>query len=72
LAARLRAALQGWNESVKASVAGQDYPERRVNPDEPPSRDWTTAPEYQPFLAQLQARPEYKPAVTKAGKKKKG
>lgn len=71
LTARLRAALQSWNESVKASVAGKDYPEGRVNPDEPPSRDWTTAPEYQPFLEQLQARPEYKPAVTKAGKKKK-
>ena len=72
LAARLRAALLSWNESVTASVAGRDYPEGRVNPNEPSTRDWITSPEYQPYLAQLQARPEYKPAVTKAGKKKKG
>ena len=72
LAARLRTALLRWNESVKASVAGKDYPEGRVDPKEPPTRDWVTAPEYAPYLKELQARPEYKPAVAKAAKKKKG
>ena len=70
--ARLRTALLAWNASVAASVAGQDYPERQVSPTEPPSRDWTTAPEYQPHLAQLATRPEYQSALApKAGKKKK-
>jgi arylsulfatase A-like enzyme len=72
LAARLRTALLSWNESVKASVAGKDYPEGRVDPKEPPTREWVTAPEYAPYLKELQARPEYKPAVAKAAKKKKG
>jgi arylsulfatase A-like enzyme len=67
LAARLRAALHTWNDSVNASVAGRDYSEGRVDPRHPPPRDWATAPEYQPFLAQLQTRPEYRP---KAAKKK--
>lgn len=69
VAARLQTALLAWNESVNASVAGKDYPEGKVSPKEPASRDWTTAPEYQPYLSQLQARPEYQPA---AKKKKKG
>jgi hypothetical protein len=70
--ARLRTALVAWNVSVAASVAGQDYPERKVSSTEPPSRDWTTAPEYQPHLPQLAARPEYQSALApKAGKKKK-
>ena len=68
LAARLRTALLRWNESVQASVAGKDYPEGRVSSKEPPSRDWMTAPEYAPYLQELQARPEYRPKA--AGKKK--
>ena len=70
--ARLRTALVAWNISVAASVAGQDYPERKVSPTEPLSRDWATAPEYQPHLPQLAARPEYQSALApKAGEKKK-
>jgi arylsulfatase A-like enzyme len=71
LAARLRQALATWNASVQASFEGKDYPEGRVDPKEPGTRDWTTSPEYAPYLAQLQARPEFKSALTKAGKKKK-
>jgi arylsulfatase A-like enzyme len=70
LTARLRQALAKWNASVQASVEGRDYPEGRVDPKEPGTRDWTTSPEYAPYLAQLQARPEYKASLTKAGKKK--
>ncbi len=65
---KMREALLSWNESVKSSVAGKDYPEGGVNAGEPPSRAWTSAPEYQPYLAQLQKRPEYQPE--EKGKKK--
>lgn len=71
LAARLRAALLEWNESVTASFAGKDYPEGRVDPQEISTRDWMTSPEYQPYLAQLQARPEYRQALTRTAKKQK-
>lgn len=66
VAARLTRALVAWNASVDASYAGRDYPEGKVSATEPKSRDWMTAPEYQPYLKQLQARPEYRPT----GKKK--
>lgn len=74
--ARLRTALLAWNESVSASYAGRDYPEGKVSSTEPLSRDWMTAPEYQPYLAQLGARPEYQSAIApkapkQASKKKK-
>jgi arylsulfatase A-like enzyme len=71
IAARMRAALQSWNESVKASVEGKDYPEGRVDPKEPPTRHWMTSPEYAPYLKELQKRPEYStpPAAKKKGKK---
>jgi len=69
--ARLRTALVAWNAAVAASVAGQDYPERKVSPTEPASRAWSTAPEYQPYLAELGARPEYQSAIAPKGTKKK-
>ncbi len=68
VAERMRVALVTWNASVGASYAGRDYPEGKVDPAHPPSRDWTAAPEYQPYLEELQKRPEYRPAT---GKKKK-
>ena len=72
LLARLRTALLAWNASVSASYAGRDYPEGKVSPAEPASRDWMTSPEYQPHLAELSQRPEYQaPLAPKAGKKKK-
>lgn len=68
---RLREALIAWNESVNASVAGKDYPEGKVDPSEPPSRDWVTAPEYASYLAAWKERPEFRQALTKGGKGKK-
>lgn len=71
LAKKMQAAIRKWNDSVNASVAGKDYPEGRVDPKEPPGQtNWTTAPEYEPYMAELQKRPEYRNAG-KAGKKKK-
>ncbi|MBI5689525.1 MAG: sulfatase-like hydrolase/transferase [Verrucomicrobia bacterium] len=72
LTARLKQALLAWNASVQSSYEGKDYPEGRVDPREPGSRDWVEAPEYAPYLRQLQARPEYSAAITKGGRKKKG
>ena len=60
VAQRMRAAFLRWNESVKASVAGKDYPEGQVNPGEPSSRRWHSAPEYEPYLEQWKDRPEYR------------
>lgn len=57
---RMSEALLAWNLSVKASVAGQDYPEGKVSASEPKSRDWMTAPEYQPYLKEWRTRPEYR------------
>jgi arylsulfatase A-like enzyme len=62
VAGRLREAMLSWNESVKASVAGKDYPEGKVDPKEPKSRDWMTAPEYQRYLPEWRKRPEYSAA----------
>ena len=71
VAKRMQAALLAWNESVKASVAGKDYPEGRVDAAEPPSRDWVTSPEYAAYLSQWKERPEFRQAATKSGKGKK-
>ncbi len=70
VARRLREALLRWNDSVNGSYAGKDYPEGMVAATEPKSRDWMTAPEYAPYLKQLQARPEFAPVAPKKGKKK--
>ena len=65
---RLQQALIAWNESVNASVEGKDYPEGKVYASEPPSRDWTTSPEYQKYLPEWQKRPEYRPSAKKKQK----
>ncbi|RMG01140.1 MAG: N-acetylgalactosamine 6-sulfate sulfatase [Planctomycetota bacterium] len=56
---QMLAAFQAWSASVDRSQAGLDYPEKRVWDDEPGSRDWTTSPEYAPYLDMLKKRPEY-------------
>ncbi len=60
IAARMKAALLAWNASVDASFAGKDYPEGKVSPPDPESIAWTEHPDYQPYLAEWQKRPEYK------------
>lgn len=69
LTARLSKELLAWNESVQASVAGRDYAEGRLVPGDQTTRPWPSAPEYKPYLEQLQKRPEYRTAVTKGGRK---
>ncbi len=60
IAKRLRSAFERWNESVAASVAGNDYPEGKVSPLEPQPRFWTTVKEYEPYFEAWKKRPEYK------------
>ncbi len=66
---RLRDQLLAWNQSVENSVAGKDYVEGRVRDGEPGTRRWNDAPEYQPFLAELYQRPEYRPVPAGGAKK---
>ncbi|MFM9079271.1 MAG: hypothetical protein ACKOTE_03910, partial [Opitutaceae bacterium] len=61
--------LHARNETVHASLAGRDYPEGHLVPGDQTTRPWPTSPEYKPYLEQLQKRPEYRTAATKAGKK---
>lgn len=66
LMARMRAALESWNQSVEASAAGKDYPEGRVDPSHlQKPRSWAAAPEYQPYLAELLRRPEFRRTAAK-------
>lgn len=60
VAKRLRAEFQRWNQSVRASVAGKDYPEGFVSPTEPKPRFWTEVDEYVPYFDAWKKRPEYK------------
>lgn len=64
LTVRLRSALLEWNRSVEASVAGKDYPEGEVSPNEPESRFWREDPIYRPYLDQWKDRPELAPSAT--------
>ena len=59
VAERLRRALETWNLAVEASIAGKDYPEGPVNPDDPAPRFWMTYEPYEPYLDELKKRPEY-------------
>lgn len=60
IARRMIAALNEWNASVDASVAGTDYPEGKVVPADPGPRTWMTLEEYKPYLEGWQDRPEFK------------
>jgi arylsulfatase A-like enzyme len=71
VARRMQQALIAWNESVKTSVAGKDYPEGKVHASEPTSRDWTTAPEYQKYISEWRERPEFNAALKKSPTKAK-
>ncbi|MGE0374288.1 MAG: sulfatase [Planctomycetaceae bacterium] len=60
VARRLRAAFVAWNQSVEASLAGQDYPERKVEPANPEPRLWNEMAEYQPYFDAWKTRPEFR------------
>ena len=58
---RMKKEFADWNRSVEVSIAGNDYPEGRVNPaDAVEPRAWTRLPAYRPHLDALLRRPEYR------------
>jgi arylsulfatase A-like enzyme len=63
IANRMRESLLTWNRSVESSVAGQDYPERKVDPLPPEPIAWAASPAYQPYLEKWVERPEYQQAI---------
>ena len=65
--ARMRSQLLEWDRGVDASFAGKDYPEGRVAPPDLPSVDWSTAPDYQPYLGEWRKRWEYQGYLNRRG-----
>ncbi len=59
VADRLKAALTAWTETVDASVAGRDYPEGAVDPNQPERRFWMDEKAYEPYFKDWKNRPEY-------------
>ena len=59
VAQRLAEALARWNESVDASIAGEDYPSGTADPAESQPRTWMELSEYQPYFEEWRKRPEY-------------
>ena len=58
VAKRLQATYLAWNKTVEASVAGHDYPEGKVNSQQPPRIFWTEVEAYRPFFKEWKKRPE--------------
>lgn len=48
-----------FNDSVQASMRGEDYPEGRVNQNQPPRVFWWEMEAYEPFFDDWLKRPEY-------------
>jgi len=68
---RLKSLYQEWNNTMEQSVAGKDYPEGTVDPNQPERRFWNTDPAYEPFLEAWKDRPEYKTWIEKVLKPRK-
>lgn len=64
IAKRMTEELLAWNDAVDASDAGKDYPEGRVNPNEPQPRFWTEVKQYEPYFDSWRTRWEYKSRLT--------
>jgi arylsulfatase A-like enzyme len=70
-AKRLQVALDAMTASIEKSRTGADYPEGKVTREGPHGRFWYAIPEYQPFLKDWAARPEYKNWANRKSRKKK-
>ena len=71
--ARLKIIHEQVQASIDASIAGKDYPEGKVNAENPPSRFWMDMKEYAPYFEAWKKRKEYAGRLSKrpGGKKKK-
>jgi arylsulfatase A-like enzyme len=63
IASRLKSAWAKWNDSIEASIAGQDYPEGKVIPPDPGPATWTELDAYRPYLSEWKKRPEYRSRI---------
>jgi arylsulfatase A-like enzyme len=70
VAERLKKAYATWNDSVEASVAGKDYPEGKVDPNQPARRFWRDDPAYAPYAKAWAAADKTRKATAKAKKKR--
>ena len=59
IADRMIQEFTNWNQSVEASVKGDDYPNGLLEPNGY-NVHWNTIMEYRPYFKQWQNRPEYK------------
>lgn len=57
---KMQAAMAEWQDQLASSVAGKDYPEGKVNENEPEPRSWNVMKEYQPYFDAWKQRPEYR------------
>ncbi len=60
---QMKTEFHTWYESVKKSIDGMDYPEGKVNDDEPETHFWVDDPRYKMFIEKYGARPEYSGTV---------
>jgi arylsulfatase A-like enzyme len=56
---QLKSEFIKWHESVDKSIAGLDYPEGKVNSDEPEPQFWIDDARYKSFIVKYGNRPEY-------------
>ena len=71
IAAELMQKYIAFNDSVQASMRGEDYPEGRVNPNQPPRLFWWELEVYEPYFDDWLKRPEYGPRLERYLKSKK-
>ena len=60
----MRSEFLHWNQSVDSSLAGRDYPERKVLKN-PESHYWNTDNRYEQFFQEWIKRPEYREQILK-------
>ncbi|MEZ6134553.1 MAG: sulfatase-like hydrolase/transferase [Pirellulaceae bacterium] len=65
VAQRMQQHMAAWQAELADSVAGLDYPERKVAETHPQPRSWTAVPEYEPYFEEWSKRPEYRAAIKK-------
>jgi arylsulfatase A-like enzyme len=56
---QLKSEFIKWHESAEKSIAGLDYPEGKVNSDEPEPQFWIDDVRYKSFIVKYGNRPEY-------------
>lgn len=69
IAKRMKQQFVEWNETVETSIAGKDYPEGSVIPEDPEPQWWPELPGYAPYLDKWKSRPEFKSYIERRRKK---